>query len=139
MEPELMGKYLYEHAQRRRMAVKQYIMNAQIIVGVGNIYANEALFLAGIHPLKTAGSLNLEDYQRLANKIQQILNQAIKMGGTTLRDFTNSSGNPGYFSQKLQVYGRAGLDCVQCGNTIEQQKIGQRASYYCPVCQLSEL
>lgn len=135
LETELMGEYLYKHAQGRRMAVKQYIMNAQIIVGVGNIYANEALFSVGIHPKQAAGKLKLEDYQRLADKIQQILNQAIKMGGTTLRDFTDSSGNPGYFSQKLQVYGRAGLACVQCGNTIEQQKIGQRATYYCPVCQ----
>ena len=135
LETELLGEYLHEHALGRKMLVKQYIMNAQIIVGVGNIYANEVLFLAGIHPTQAAGSLNLEDYQHIADNIKTILNQAIKMGGTTLRDFTDSSGNPGYFSQKLKVYGRAGLDCVQCGNTIEQQKIGQRATYYCPVCQ----
>jgi len=135
LETKRMGEHLHKHAQGRRMAVKQYIMNAKIVVGVGNIYANEVLFLAGIHPTQAAGSINLEQYQRLANNIKQILNQAIEMGGTTLRDFTDSSGNPGYFSQRLQVYGRAGLDCVQCGNTIEEQKIGQRASYYCPVCQ----
>jgi formamidopyrimidine-DNA glycosylase len=135
LETEQMGEYLYQHAQKRRMAVKQYIMNAQIVVGVGNIYANEALFSSSIHPKRVAQDLSLEDYQRLADNIKQILNQAIQMGGTTLRDFTDSSGNPGYFSQKLKVYGRAGLDCVQCGNTIEQQKIGQRATYYCPICQ----
>jgi formamidopyrimidine-DNA glycosylase len=135
LETELMGEDLHRHAQGRRVAVKQYIMNAQIIVGVGNIYANEALFLAGIHPNQAAGSLRLEDYQRLAYRIKQVLNEAIEMGGTTLRDFTDSAGNLGYFKQSLRVYGRAGLACMQCGNMVEQQKIGQRATYYCPVCQ----
>jgi formamidopyrimidine-DNA glycosylase len=130
-----LGEHLHRHAQGRRMAVKNYIMNSHIVVGVGNIYANEALFLAGIHPASAAGSISLEHYQRLADIIQKILKAAIDMGGTTLRDFTDSAGNPGYFKQSLRVYGRAGLACVQCGNTVQHQKIGQRATYYCPVCQ----
>jgi formamidopyrimidine-DNA glycosylase len=130
------GKYLYHHAKKRRIVVKNYIMDSHIVVGVGNIYANEALFLAGIHPTCVAGSISLKRYQRLAKTIKEVLNKAIEMGGTTLRDFSDSAGKPGYFKQSLCVYGRVGLACVQCGNTIMIDKIGQRATYYCPVCQL---
>ncbi len=129
------GKHLHHKAQGRRVAVKNYIMNSHIVVGVGNIYANEALFLAGIHPACAAGSISLVRYQRLADMIKQVLSAAIEMGGTTLRDFTDSVGKPGYFKQALRVYGRAGNACVQCGNSVLGQKIGQRATYYCPVCQ----
>ncbi|OQY54539.1 MAG: DNA-formamidopyrimidine glycosylase [Candidatus Parabeggiatoa sp. nov. 2] len=129
------GEHLHRHAIGRRVAVKNDIMNAHTVAGIGNIYANEALFLAEIHPASEAGNISLVRYQRLAETIKQILSAAIEMGGTTLRDFTRSDGNPGYFKQSLRVYGRVGKACVQCGNTIELQKIGQRASYYCPVCQ----
>ena len=135
LETGFTGEYLYQKAQGRRIAVKNYIMDSHIVVGVGNIYANEALFLAGIHPARSIGQIDLIHYQSLAEKIKQVLSTAIEKGGTTLRDFTDSAGNPGYFKTSLQVYGRAGLACVQCQNTIQQQKIGQRATYYCPVCQ----
>lgn len=138
LEATFTGEHLHCHAQGRRIAVKNYIMDSHIVVGVGNIYANEALFLAGIHPTCAAGGINLIRYQYLADMIKQVLKTAIEMGGTTLRDFTDSTGNPGYFNQALQVYGRAGKTCVQCKSTIQQQKIGQRVTYYCPVCQQCE-
>lgn len=135
LEEDFTGNYLYYLAQKRRVAIKSFIMDNQVVVGVGNIYANEALFSACIHPTRHAATLNLTDYQRLVAKIRAVLTIAIAQGGTTLHDFVDSTGQPGYFKQFLQVYGRAGLACVQCGNTIQQQKIGQRASYFCPVCQ----
>lgn len=135
LEAAFTGEHLHQNAQRRRIAVKNFIMNTHTVVGVGNIYANEALFLAGIHPANAAGSISLVRYQRLADTIKQILKAAIEMGGTTLRDFTDSTGNPGYFKQSLRVYGRAGLACMQCESTVQHQKIGQRATYFCPVCQ----
>ncbi len=132
---ELTGKYLYQLAQRRQTAVKNYIMDSHVVVGVGNIYANETLFLAGIHPATIAHEISRKRYQRLVEKIQQVLTVAIEMGGTTLRDFTNSEGGPGNFKSWLKVYDRVGEPCVQCGSTIQLMKIGQRASYFCPQCQ----
>jgi formamidopyrimidine-DNA glycosylase len=131
------GKLMHQNAAGRRIAVKNYIMDARTVVGVGNIYANEALFLAKIHPATAAGKISLVRYQRLAESIKQVLTAAIEMGGTTLRDFSDSTGNPGYFKQSLQVYGRADEACVRCGNLIVRQKIGLRATYYCPACQHS--
>ena len=135
LEPEFTGNYLYHLAQRRKVPVKTYIMNSHIVVGVGNIYANESLFLAGIHPTKPSGQISLERYQCLAKSIQQVLRIAIENGGTTLRDFKDSAGNPGYFKPLLQIYGRTGQPCNQCGNPIQQQKLAQRATYYCSSCQ----
>ncbi len=129
------GDWLWQHSRGRRSAVKTYIMDAHIVVGVGNIYAAEALFAAGIHPQRAAGRISRQRYQRLAEEIKQILAAAIDMGGTTLRDFTGSSGEPGYFVQNLKVYGRDDKLCRQCASSIKNRRIGQRSSYYCPRCQ----
>ena len=110
-------------------------MDSKIVVGVGNIYANEALFMAGIHPQRPAGKISNARYHQLVSAIKKVLRAAIKQGGTTLRDFTSSEGKPGYFRQKLKVYDRAGLACYQCGKNIRHQVLGQRSSYYCPHCQ----
>lgn len=136
LETNFTAEYLYQHAQNKKTVIKTFIMNNQIVVGVGNIYANEALFLAGIHPMTTVDTISFEHYEKLVNSIQQVLQTAIEMGGTTLRDFTDSEGKPGYFTQVLQVYGRRGEPCVKCRHPIELQKIGQRASYFCPACQV---
>ena len=129
------GDRLYELSRNRSAAVKSFIMDSQIVVGVGNIYASESLFLAGIKPTRKAGQISLSRYQKLTESIQQILNQAIQQGGTTLRDFVNESGKPGYFKQSLAVYDRTGKPCLSCQTPIKQVKIGQRSSYYCPSCQ----
>ena len=135
LAPEFDGDYLYRCSRRRSLAVKSFIMDSKVVVGVGNIYASEALHRSGIHPLRGAGRISRERYRRLARSIRSTLNEAIMAGGTTLRDFTNSEGNPGYFEQSLQVYGCAGKSCRRCGNTIRQRVINQRASYYCVRCQ----
>lgn len=110
-------------------------MDSHIVVGVGNIYASESLFLAGLHPERPAGEIDLISYQRLVTAIKTVLQKAIEQGGTTLRDFTNAEGKPGYFKQALRVYGRRDQACIDCGEPIQHLKIGQRASYFCPVCQ----
>ncbi len=110
-------------------------MNGHIVVGVGNIYASEALFMAGIHPQRAAGRVSRQRYEGLEAAIRDVLDRAIRRGGTTLRDFVNSDGAPGYFAQELLVYDRAGSDCFQCSGVIKQKVIGQRSSYYCPACQ----
>lgn len=110
-------------------------MDHHIIVGVGNIYAAESLFLAGIHPLSPAKSLSLTQLTKLTKAIKTILQQAIKQGGTTLRDFLDSSGKPGYFINKLNVYGRDGFPCFKCNTTLTHQKIGQRSTVFCMKCQ----
>ena len=127
--------HLLDKAKGRTVAVKNFIMNGHIVVGVGNIYASEALFMAGIHPQRAAGKISLQRYQGLVDAIRDVLARAIRRGGTTLRDFVNSDGAPGYFAQELLVYDRAGKDCFQCGSSIKQKVIGQRSSYYCPRCQ----
>jgi len=129
------GHYLYERSRARQIPVKTLIMDNQVLVGVGNIYASESLFLAGIRPQRPAHSLSRPACIRLADQIRQVLEAAIAQGGTTLRDFVNGTGKPGYFSQSLQVYGRTGLPCLHCGQLICQHMIGQRSSYYCPHCQ----
>lgn len=129
------GNRLYDLSRNRSVAVKSFIMDSHIVVGVGNIYASESLFLAGIKPARQAGRISLSRYQKLSETIQLILNQAIQQGGTTLRDFVNESGKPGYFKQSLAVYGRTGAPCPHCQTPIKQIKIGQRSSYYCPSCQ----
>jgi formamidopyrimidine-DNA glycosylase len=129
------GDHLYRQSRNRRTAVKNLIMDGRVVVGVGNIYANEALFLSGIHPNRPCGRIALARYQRLADTIKQVLQAAIAQGGTTLRDFQQEDGNPGYFAQQLQVYGREGKACTHCGATIRQRRIGQRSSFYCSNCQ----
>ncbi|MEM7706111.1 MAG: bifunctional DNA-formamidopyrimidine glycosylase/DNA-(apurinic or apyrimidinic site) lyase [Pseudomonadota bacterium] len=127
--------HLYRLSRGRRGAVKNFIMDGRVVVGVGNIYASEALFRAGIHPLRAAGRISAKRYKLLQESIRATLGAAIKAGGTTLRDFVDGSGQPGYFGQSLTVYGRAGEVCVRCGDTVKQRVIGQRASYYCSGCQ----
>lgn len=129
------AQYLYKQSQSRRCSIKTLIMNGKIVVGVGNIYANEALFLAGIHPKTVAQQLTLEDHVALVNAIKTVLTQAISAGGTTLKDFRKSDGKPGYFAQKLNVYGRVGEACPHCKSTIQHYKETQRATFYCPLCQ----
>ncbi|MCP4995573.1 MAG: bifunctional DNA-formamidopyrimidine glycosylase/DNA-(apurinic or apyrimidinic site) lyase, partial [Gammaproteobacteria bacterium] len=129
------GDWLFEQSHKRKSAVKNFIMNGKNVVGVGNIYASESLFMAGIHPQRAANRISRDRYGRLAGSIKQILAQAIKQGGTTLRDFQNADGNPGYFDQQLQVYGRQGAPCPQCKKPVSRKIIGQRASYFCSHCQ----
>jgi formamidopyrimidine-DNA glycosylase len=135
LDPLFDGHYLFQRADNRRATIKGFIMNNRIVVGVGNIYANEALFQAGIHPRQAAGQISLARYQRLAKTIKAVLSNAIKAGGTTLRDFLAIDGKPGYFANQLQVYGRAAYPCFTCGDPIRLDRIGQRASYYCTQCQ----
>lgn len=129
------GRHLFNASRKRRQSIKTFIMDSRVVVGVGNIYANEALFLAGIRPGRAAGSVTLERYNKLATCIKRVLQRAIKMGGTTLRDFVNSEGNPGYFQQTLNVYDRKGLPCRRCKKPIRRSVLGQRATYYCSGCQ----
>lgn len=129
------GAYLYGRARGRRVAVKSLLMNSRIVAGVGNIYANEALFAAGIHPLRAAGRISAPRYERLALAVKEVLKNAIAAGGTTLRDFTGGDGSPGYFRIELAVYEHAGEPCPRCGTLIRRVVSGQRATYYCPGCQ----
>lgn len=127
--------YLYACAQKRSLSVKQFIMDAQVVVGVGNIYASESLFMAGISPKRAANKVSKARYVLLTDCIKSVLAKAIQQGGTTLRDFVQAEGKPGYFQQQLNVYGRSGEDCRQCGETIRQIKQGQRSTFYCARCQ----
>ncbi|HET8897805.1 MAG TPA: bifunctional DNA-formamidopyrimidine glycosylase/DNA-(apurinic or apyrimidinic site) lyase [Rhodanobacteraceae bacterium] len=129
------GDVLWVAAQGRRAAVKRFLMDQAVVVGVGNIYASEALFAAGIHPARPAGRVSRARYGLLATAVKGILTRAIERGGTTLRDFIAPDGAPGYFEQELQVYGRTGEPCRQCGAPIRQQLLGQRSTFYCPRCQ----
>jgi len=132
---EFNATYLYKRSRDRKVAVKPFLMDAQIVVGVGNIYASEALFRARIDPVREAGKVSKASYERLVETVTVILNEAIAAGGTTIRDFANSEGKPGYFSQELRVYGRAGQKCTACDALIKQVKLGQRSTFYCSCCQ----
>lgn len=132
---EFNGELLYRLSKNRKTAVKSFIMDSHIVVGVGNIYANEALFMAGIQPSCQAGNVSLARYQKLAECIQVVLRHAIEQGGTTLRDFVNEAGNPGYFQQQLKVYGRAGLPCVSCHQPLTEIRIANRSTVFCSICQ----
>lgn len=129
------AQYLHDVARNRKAAIKQLIMNSHVVVGVGNIYASEALFLAGIHPARAAHRLSLQRCELLVNAIKQVLTAAIKQGGTTLRDFVRENGEPGYFSQTLNVYGRAGEPCPKCGRPVSHKVMQQRSTYFCIHCQ----
>lgn len=129
------GAWLYERSRGKKLAVKQFIMDQKVIVGVGNIYANEALFAAGIRPTVSAGNISQARYEILLAAIRQILAQAITQGGTTLRDFVGGDGKPGYFQQQLHVYGRAGLPCSRCGRLLKEVRLSGRSSVYCTHCQ----
>ena len=129
------GHRLYELSRGRKGPVKPFIMDNAVVVGVGNIYATEALFTAGIAPNRPAGRISLMRYLTLADEIKAVLHRAIDQGGSTLRDFVNSEGQPGYFAQTLQVYGRSGESCVRCQGALKTATIGQRTSVWCPACQ----
>jgi len=129
------GDYLFQLSRGRKAAIKTFLMDQAVVVGVGNIYAAESLFRAGISPLRAAGSVSRERYRRLAAAVKAILGHAITRGGTTLRDFISPDGAPGYFEQELAVYGREGEPCRQCGRPLRHALIGQRASVWCAHCQ----
>ena len=129
------GDYLFMRSRGRSVAVKTFLMHQAVVVGVGNIYAAEALFTAGISPLRTAGSVSRARYRLLADAVKTILAHAIQRGGTTLRDFISPDGAPGYFAQELLAYGRGGEACPRCGRRLRQASIGQRASVWCGHCQ----
>lgn len=138
--PEPLGErfdadYLAAVCRGRRVAIKQLLMNSRVVTGVGNIYANEALFHARVHPLRAAGRISHARLESLVDGVKKVLNDAIRLGGTTLRDYVSGDGRPGYFQQTLAVYGRGGDACVNCTRAIKQIVSGQRATYYCPRCQ----
>lgn len=129
------AEYLFRATRRRRVAIKLAIMNSQLVVGVGNIYASEALFRAGIRPGRAARSLTRSECTTLVKAIRSVLGDAIKAGGTTLRDYVGAGGEPGHFRQKLFVYERGGDPCRRCGTLIKHRQQGQRSTYFCPRCQ----
>lgn len=129
------GEYLFRRSRKRRVPVKQFLMDSKTVVGVGNIYANEALFLAGVKPIRKAGALTRNECEALVQNIKQVLQRAIDQGGTTLRDFVGGDGQPGYFAQKLLVYGRGGLACPSCERSLKEIRMNNRSSVYCVSCQ----
>jgi len=135
LSDEFDADYLVGKARGRKVSIKQFIMNGNLVVGVGNIYASEALFRAGIKPTRAAGRIKPDELKRLVKGIKTVLNAALRAGGTTLRDYVNADGAPGYFRQKLFVYERDGQPCRNCKSPIKQLRSGQRSTYYCPSCQ----
>ena len=132
---EFSANYLQKLAKGKSLAVKLFIMTNQTVAGIGNIYANESLFAAGILPTRKVQSLTRKEWDRLVIEVRRVLSQAIECGGSTISDFLNASQERGYFQINFKVYGREGKECFHCSAKIEKQKIGGRASYYCPNCQ----
>ena len=135
LSEQFTAKHLFELAGKRKLPVKQFIMDQKVVTGVGNIYATEALFIAGISPIRSAGNISLKRYQQLTIAIKEILAEAIKQGGTTLKDFVGGDGKPGYFQQTLHIYGKTGNDCPKCKTALKSLKLASRNSVYCPKCQ----
>lgn len=135
LSDELTGDYLFAKSRKRNKPIKTWLMDANIVVGVGNIYANEALFASGIHPLKSTGTISKGKCQILSTHIKRILAASIERGGTTLKDFVGGDGKPGYFAQELWVYGHGGKPCKQCGKPLKEIRLGQRTTVYCTSCQ----
>jgi formamidopyrimidine-DNA glycosylase len=133
--PDFDGELLFQKSRKRKVAVKSFLMDGKIVVGIGNIYAAEALFAARIRPTRAAGRVSRLEYQRLAEHSKRILAESIDQGGTTLKDFVGGDGSPGYFAQELAVYGREGESCGVCAGILKGKVIGQRASCFCPNCQ----
>jgi formamidopyrimidine-DNA glycosylase len=129
------GAALQRLASGRRVAVKQFLMNGRILTGVGNIYASEALFQAGVHPLRSAGRISAARWERIARAVRATLERALAAGGSTLRDFASAEGRPGHFQYQFSVYDREGEPCLHCGTTIRALRQGQRSTFYCPRCQ----
>jgi formamidopyrimidine-DNA glycosylase len=135
LEDDFDADYLYQRSRGRKLPLKSFIMDSRVVVGVGNIYANEALFMAGLRPGRAAGRVSRSAYQRLVDAIREVLSAAITQGGTTLRDFVGGDGKPGYFRQQLNVYERGGEPCRQCGMELRETRLGQRSTVYCRNCQ----
>jgi len=135
LSKDFTAEQLFKLSRKRRVPIKNFIMNGHVVVGVGNIYASEALFLAGVRPNRLAGKVTKAEFQRLCEAIREVLSKAIEVGGTTLRDFTSSDGSAGYFSQQLNVYDRESTSCRVCSIEIKRVVIGQRSSFFCPQCQ----
>jgi len=135
LERGFTADYLAAKARGRRVAIKPFLMDQRVVVGVGNIYASEALFRSGINPRRAAGRVSRERLERLVQSVRDVLGEAIRQGGTTLRDYVNAEGTPGYFRQKLYAYERGGEPCRRCRTPIRQFTQGQRSTYYCPTCQ----
>jgi formamidopyrimidine-DNA glycosylase len=129
------GKALRALARNRKVSVKQFLMNGRVVSGVGNIYASEALFRAGVHPLRAAGAISAARWDRIAQAVRATLKRAVEKGGTTLRDFAAADGAPGYFLAECAVYGREGKPCPRCGGRIKAIRQGQRSTFFCPKCQ----
>jgi formamidopyrimidine-DNA glycosylase len=134
-DPAFDGAMLQRLARGRRVPVKHFLMNARIVTGVGNIYASEALFHAGIHPLRSVGRISRARWDRLAIAVRETLERALKAGGSTLRDYKSADGSPGYFQTQSAVYGREGLPCKRCKTPVRALRQGQRSTFYCPSCQ----
>lgn len=132
---EFTAQYLFKRSRKKTQAVKTFIMDGAVVVGVGNIYANESLFTAGIRPQTPAGKVSLARYEKLVADIKVVLERSITQGGTTLRDFVGGDGKPGYFAQQLLAYGRAGMPCTLCHTEMKEIRLGQRSTVYCPSCQ----
>ena len=135
LDPLFDADYCYKKSRTKRQAIKQWIMDGHVVVGVGNIYANESLFKAGIHPSRQAGRISFARYERLVATIKEVIAEAIRQGGTSLKDFTQADGKPGYFKQQLAVYGRGGESCISCQSILRETRHGQRATVYCSACQ----
>jgi len=135
LSDEFTGEYLWKLSRNKKVAIKQFVMDQKIVVGIGNIYATEALFTAGVLPNKEAGKVSKRRYELFAEDAKRILQRSITQGGTTLRDFVGGDGKPGYFAQQLLVYGRKGEPCPTCETTLQEIKISNRSSVFCPVCQ----
>lgn len=135
LDPAFDAGYLWRATRRRRVAIKQLLMNSRLVVGVGNIYASEALFRARIRPGRAARTITARECAQLVRAIRSVLRGALRAGGTTLRDYVGADGAPGYFRQRLHVYERAGLPCRRCRTPIRRRTQGQRATYWCPACQ----
>ena len=135
LDADFDGSQLHASAYNRKIPIKSFIMDSHVVVGVGNIYANEALFRAGIRPTRPAGRISLARYKRLAHCIRFVLENAIRQGGTTLRDFVNENGKPGYFRQQLKAYGRGGLPCPACGKPLTEIRLAGRSTVFCKYCQ----
>lgn len=135
LTPEFNAEYLLQKAKGRKSPIKTFVMDSKVVVGVGNIYANEALFAAGIHPRRHAGQISAARMSKLVAEIKRVLAAAIEQGGTTLKDFVGGDGKPGYFKQQLNVYGRGGEACVRCDKPLKEIRLGQRSTVYCSHCQ----
>lgn len=135
LSDDFSGDYLFHASRGRKVAIKGLLMNSKVVVGIGNIYANESLFMAGIRPDRLAGTISRVRYERLVTVAKLVLTNAIQAGGTTLRDFVREDGSPGYFRQALSVYGRGGEPCTACGKPLTETRLGQRTTVFCRHCQ----